>query len=157
MVYCRYYDLLDDPVLFVDIIRSFHEWMVTRFLDQIAPNIRTLHQACGTSYICEDDRLLHPQGRVLGIAGRRSPNNKWDTRMCTVNIWSNAACPTTHGRPPRQTVPPVVVHATPVYEIMKRSGATPWVRRDWDGKISSLLCVVPAADSVCHWRILLTF
>ena len=134
------------------IIRSFHELMVTRFLDQIAPKTASNITSSVRNFVhLWGWPITVSQGRVLGIAGRRSPNNKWYTRMCTVKIWSNAACPTTHGRPPRQSVPPGVVHATPVYEIMKRSSATPWGRRVWDGKLSSLLCVVPAADSVCHW------
>ena len=83
-------------------------------------------------------------------------DNESGIRTCLRQRWSHAACPTTPGKPPRQTVPSGVVPATPAYETTKRRGATPWGIRERDGRLSSLhqtlthFYVMSAADSAHH-------
>ena len=78
------------------------------------------------------------------------------TKTCFRQRWSHAAFHITRWRTPRQTVPSVVVPATPVYKTTKRRGAMPWGIRERDGRLFSLqqtlthLCVTSAADSAHH-------
>ena len=123
---------------------------------------RTTHQACATSLVrtpCEDGRWPHPQGRVpreLDAGHRTRGGQRKRYKDVLRQRWSHAASPTTHGKPPRQTVPSGVVPAIPVYETTKRRGETPWGIREWDGRLFSLhqtlthFYVMSAADSAHH-------